>query len=163
MSATVRIVGRVYYISPVETIGQNGFQKRFVIIDDSRLKDGTAYPNYIQVDFTGDRMAQLDNFIQTQLVVIEGYLDGREYKGKYFTNVRGGKISPYQAPQAMSTAPQGYAPQQQPYQSPQQPYQSPQQAYQAPQQAYQAPQPTGNPFGVPQQPAAPIVNDGLPF
>ena len=132
MSAKTTIIGRIQFISDVESLGQNGFQKRYVVIDDTRVKDGKTYPCFYKVDFTGARMAMLDNFSTTQLVQIEGLVEGREYQGRYYHDLRGMSIAPYQYQQPQ---PQQYQPQ-------------PQNCQQGmPPQTYSQQMPYGQPFG----------------
>ena len=170
---------------PSKTNG-NTFQKRELILNDSYTKDGQDYYNYVLIEFTGDRMSSLDGFAPGQMVTVEACVNGREYQGRYFTTLRGLKISHYvppqqphspqpqqpQQPQAypqQSQQPQGYTqpqnyPQGQMY--PQQYGAYPQQAP-LPGQAY--PQQYGQPqqpYGQPQQPyntPGPSQNDDIPF
>lgn len=101
----------IRYISPVIEIpsktGGQSFLKRDLILDDSWSKDGTSHPNFVQIEFSGDKIAQLDNFIQGQQVTVEACVNGREYNGRFYTSLRGLSVSlyePQQAP-AYATAP----------------------------------------------------------
>ncbi len=135
----------IYSISQVQEIpsrnGGDPFRKRELILDDSWSdRDGVVHPNYVLVEFTGDKMSLLDNFQPGQRVNVDACVNGREYNGRVFTSIKGLGITPYQEqPQ------QGYAPQSAPAPGfgtyPQQP------SY--PQQGY-AQQPS-----YPQQPAYP--------
>ena len=183
----IETIKRISSISGIiEIPSKNGGQpyvKRQLVLDDTTEKDGNVYPNCICIEFTGDRMAQLDNFITNQLVKVEAFVSGREYNGSYFHNFRGLSIAPYtpqqpQGPQGYAqTAPQGYAqPPQQSY--PPQGYAQPQSPYgqAAPQGYAQAPAqqtPYGQPYGQPiqqqgygqpmQQKTYSDPNDDLPF
>lgn len=99
----------VHSISQVITIpsktGGQDFQKREVIIDDSWDKDGKHYPNYVLIEFTGDKMSQLDGIYPGMRVNIEGMLNGREYNNRIFNTVRGQSVTPYQAQQQYPSAP----------------------------------------------------------
>lgn len=129
----------IHYISPVLQVSDN-FQKRELILDDSWVKDGKTYPNYVLIEFTGDKMAMLDSFAPGQRVTVEAYVNGREYEGRYFNSIKGMGIVPYQAPSTVGQRPAQPAP----GSYPQQP------AYpQAPKAYPQAP------GGYPQQPAYP--------
>ena len=108
----------VHYISPVLQVSDN-FQKRELILDDSWEKDGKTYPNYVLIEFTGDKVTQLDNLAPGQCVTIEAYVNGREYHGRYFNSIRGQSVTLYQPQQrsgqtyqAQQTYPQqtGYPP-----------------------------------------------------
>ena len=104
----------IHYISPVieippKTAGGQSFAKRDLVLDDSWTKDGVTHTNYVLIEFSGDKMAQLDNFMQGQRVTVEAYINGREYNGKYFNSIRGQSVVPYQTQQAVNNAGQ-YAP-----------------------------------------------------
>lgn len=106
----------IYYVSPILQVSDN-FQKRELILDDSWEKDGKTHPNYVIIEFTGDKMAQLDNFYSGQRVTVEAFVNGREYEGRYFNTIKGQSVTLYQPKQSPSTmgqrpasaAPNGYA------------------------------------------------------
>lgn len=133
----------IYSISQVQEIpSKNGgapFQKRELIIDDSWTdREGVLHPNFVLIEFTGDKMQQLDNFQPGQRVNVDACINGREYNGRVFTTIKGLGITPYQQPQ--QTYPQ-----------------QPQQSYGAPAQPSAYPQQTAYPQqpGYPQQAAYP--------
>ena len=118
----MEIQGRIKTIFATETVGQNGFQKRDLVI----TTDG-QYPQDIIIQFTQGNCALLDNLQVGQIVKIHFNLQGREWTSpqgevKYFNTVVGWKIEliqttnvaqpQYQQPQYRQ-APQGYAPPQQ--------------------------------------------------
>lgn len=147
MSSNTTIIARIYEIREVEAVGSNGFVKRSVILDDGREFNGMYKPNWLKVDFTGDRVNQLDPFQPNQLVKIEGSLEGREYQGKYYTNIRGWRIEPYTPQQAYPS--QGSKQPSQPSQPQFQQY--PNQAPQTQPQGYS--QPSGTTYQQPRQEA----------
>ena len=160
----------IHYISPVIEIpsrsGGQSFLKRELVLDDSWTKDGKTYENFVLIEFTGDKMSQLDAFSPGQRVNVEAYVSGREYQGKVFNTIKGSTIELFQAQQpAPSTgqypqAPGGY-PQQGAYSPGGYP---PQPAYQQmggyPQQG-SYPQPQAPMPGAPQ--GGNLGPDGLPF
>ncbi len=182
--ATMEIQGRIIKINPTQTVGQNGFQRRDVVIMTEE-----QYPQYIPFDFVQEKCVLLDAFQEGQAVRISFNIRGREWvnpqgETKYIVNLQGWRIEnaemgqgqPAYAPQYGQPAypPQGYGqpqygqvPQYQQippqYQQvpPQYPTQAPQQAFQpTPQQAFGAP--TTAP--APQQGAsASLEEDDLPF
>lgn len=88
----MEIQGRIKTIFATETVGQNGFQKRDLVI----TTDG-QYPQDIIIQFQQDNCAVLDRFQVGQIVKIHFNLQGREWtnpKGevKYFNTVVGWKI-----------------------------------------------------------------------
>ena len=162
----MEIQGRIKTIFATETVGQNGFQKRDLVI----TTDG-QYPQDIIIQFAQGNCAVLDRFQVGQMVKIHFNLQGREWTSpqgevKYFNTVVGWKIEliqttnvaqQYQQPQYQQA--QGYA--QHPQGYPQQPqYAQPQQAQAYPPQGqpqYQQGQ-MFNQYG-----QAPSQGDGIPY
>ena len=104
----MEIQGRIKTIFATETVGQNGFQKRDVVI----TTDG-QYPQDIIIQFTQNNCALLDNLQIGQIVKIHFNLQGREWTSpqgevKYFNTVVGWKIEIVQPMQQYQQAPQGY-------------------------------------------------------
>lgn len=167
----------IHYISPVMQVTEN-FQKRELILNDSWERDGKTYPNFVVIEFSGDKMAQLDNFAPGQRVTVEAYVNGREHQGRVFNTIKGQTVALYQpqqsngigqrpapAPAPAPGYPSAPAYPQQAYPAtapapgyPQQPY-GQQQGAAYPQQAY-APAPGQPSYG--QQSHSPGVAD-LPF
>lgn len=115
----MEIQGRIKTIFATETVGQNGFQKRDLVI----TTDG-QYPQDIIIQFTQGNCALLDNLQVGQIVKIHFNLQGREWTSpqgdvKYFNTVVGWKIELIQTTnvaqqtQQYQQPPQGYAPPQQ--------------------------------------------------
>ena len=135
----ISATGRLHFVSPVITVGEKGFQKRELVLDDSYMKDGMTYPNFVSFDFTGERMAMLDQFQPGQLVTVEGFLKGnyitdKQGNQRVMHNLKGMSVAPYQRPQQTAPQPpQNYGQPQQPRQN----YGGPQQSYQQPTQTYQ--------------------------
>ena len=158
----MEIQGRIKTIFATETVGQNGFQKRDIVI----TTDG-QYPQDIIIQFAQGNCAVLDRFQVGQMVKIHFNLQGREWTSpqgevKYFNTVVGWKIELIQTTnvaQQQQQAPQGYA--QHPQGYPQQPqYAPPQQAQAYPPQGqpqYQQGQMFNN-YG-----QAPSQGDGIPY
>ena len=138
-------VGVIYSISPVVSVGEN-FQKRELVIDDSWVdRDQQVHPNYVCIEFSGERMALLDQFQPGQRVSVEAMVNGREYNGRYFVSLRGLTVI---LPMVQQTQQQQYsAPQPTPAYPQQQAF--PQQGYQQPQQAFPSQQYPNNQY--PQQ------------
>ena len=156
----MEIQGRIKTIFATETVGQNGFQKRDLVI----TTDG-QYPQDIIIQFAQGNCALLDNLQIGQIVKVHFNLQGREWTSpqgevKYFNTVVGWKIEliqttnvaqQYQQPQYQQ-APQGYAQQPQ-YAPPQQTQPYPQQGHPQYQQGQMF-----NQYG-----QAPAQDDGMPF
>ena len=151
----MEIQGRIKTIFATETVGQNGFQKRDLVI----TTDG-QYPQDIIIQFKQGNCAVLDRFQVGQIVKIHFNLQGYEWTSpqgevKYFNTVVGWKIEVVQPIQQ--------------YQQPMQQYQQPPQGYvQQPQYAQPAYPQQGQPqyqqgqmfnnYG-----QAPAQGDGIPY
>ena len=169
----MEIQGRIIKINPTQTVGQNGFQRRDVVIMTEE-----QYPQYIPFDFVQEKCVLLDNFQEGQTVRISFNIRGREWvnpqgETKYIVNLQGWRIEnaeiaqnyppqgqPYPQPQYQQAPPQYQqaAPQYQQQLPPQYQPQAPQQQFQStPQQA----------FGTPPAQNAPVATiepeDDLPF
>jgi len=110
----MEIQGRIKTIFATETVGQNGFQKRDLVI----TTDG-QYPQDIIIQFQQGNCTLLDNLQIGQIVKIYFNFQGREWTNpqgevKYFNTVVGWKIEvvqpmqQYQQPMQYQQAPQGY-------------------------------------------------------
>ena len=120
----MEIQGRIKTIFATETVGQNGFQKRDLVITTEE-----QYPNDILIQFTQQRCDLLNNLKVGQNVRVHFNSRGREWTNqqgevKYFNTIEGWKIELIQttnvaqhqyqqAPQGYPQPPQGYAPPQQ--------------------------------------------------
>lgn len=120
----MEIQGRIKVIFATESVGQNGFQKRDVVI----TTDG-QYPQDIIIQFAQGNCALLDNLQIGQIVKVHFNLQGREWTSpqgevKYFNTVLGWKIEliqttnvaqpQYQQPTPQYQQAQAYPPQGQP-------------------------------------------------
>ena len=157
----MEIQGRIKQIFAPETVGQNGFQKRDLVI----TTDG-QYPQDIIIQFAQGNCALLDNLQVGQIVKVHFNLQGREWTNpqgevKYFNTVVGWKIELIQTTNVaqQQQKAQGYAQHPQGYQ---------QQPQYAPSQQAQAYPPQGQPqyqqgqmFN--QYGQAPAQDDGTPF
>jgi hypothetical protein len=84
----MNVNGKIIVIGETETIGLKGFQKRLVVVQTDE-----QYPQTIPVEFTQDKTTLLNNFNINDFVEIGINLRGTEWKGRYFANINGWKIS----------------------------------------------------------------------
>ena len=127
----MEIQGRIKQIFPSQMIGQNGFEKRDLVIVTEE-----NYPQTIIIQFTQQRCDLLDSLQVGQNVKVYINIRGREWTNpqgetKYFNTIEGWKIEVIQttnvanqqpiqqAPQGYGQAPQGYPQQQSPAPPPQ--------------------------------------------
>lgn len=99
----------VHSVSPAIEIpsksGGQSFFKRELVINDSWEREGRLHTNFVVIEFSGDKMAQLDSIFPGQRVNIEGMLCGREYNSRIYNTVRGLSVIPYQAQPQYAPAP----------------------------------------------------------
>ena len=108
----MEIQGRIKQIFPSQVIGQNGFEKRdLVIITEEQ------YPQTIIMQFTQQRCDLLNNLQVGQNVKVYINIRGREWTNqqgeiKYFNTIEGWKIEVIQTTNVANQQPVQQAPQQ---------------------------------------------------
>ena len=108
----MEIQGRIKQIFPSQMIGQNGFEKRdLVIVTDEN------YPQTIIIQFTQQRCDLLDSLQVGQNVKVYINIHGREWTNpqgetKYFNTIEGWKIEVIQTTNVANQQPVQQAPQQ---------------------------------------------------
>ena len=108
----MEIQGRIKQIFPSQVIGQNGFEKRDLVITTEE-----QYPNDIIIQFTQQRCDLLDSLQVGQNVKVYINIRGREWTSpqgeiKYFNTIEGWKIEVIQTTNVANQQPVQQAPQQ---------------------------------------------------
>ncbi len=83
---TVIIEGQIHKVGETETFN-SGFQKRELVIDT-----GGDYPKKIPVQFTKDKCSFLDKLAPGFVVKVECFVNGNEWKGRFFVSLQAYKI-----------------------------------------------------------------------
>lgn len=86
-------------IGEIETVGAKGFQKRNLILSETNGQ----YENLICVEFSGKDITTPEQCSVGQMVTVSGFINCREWNGKYFTSLKGTFIN-----QAQETSPNEY-------------------------------------------------------
>lgn len=86
------LVGKIKILNGTQTLGNNGFRKREVVVTTQE-----QYPQHILVEFIQDKCDLLDSFVVGQEVSIALNLRGREWinpegVAKYFNSFQGWRI-----------------------------------------------------------------------
>ena len=108
----MEIQGRIKQIFPSQMIGQNGFEKRDLVIVTEE-----QYPQTIIIQFTQQRCDLLDSLQLGQNVKVYINIRGREWTNpqgeiKYFNTIEGWKIEVIQITNVANQQPVQQAPQQ---------------------------------------------------
>jgi hypothetical protein len=83
-----QLKGTIHSITPIETVGSNGTQKRSVV-----LNTGDQYNPHVAITFMGKSIDKAANLRVGQDVTIDVNIGSREYNGKWFTEVSGWKVA----------------------------------------------------------------------
>ena len=86
MSDNLKVTGKVVHIGEIETVSDK-FKKRIIAVETSG-----DYPQTVAVEFTQDKCDLLDKYSDNEQITIYFNLRGREWNGKYFTNLNGWRI-----------------------------------------------------------------------
>ena len=86
MSDNLKVTGKVVHIGEIETVSDK-FKKRIIAVET-----GGEYPQKVAVEFTQDKCELLDKYSVNEQITIYFNLRGREWNGKYFTNLNGWRI-----------------------------------------------------------------------
>ena len=108
----MEIQGRIKQIFPSQMLGQNGFEKRDLVIVTEE-----NYPQTIIIQFTQQRCDLLNNLQVGQNVKVYINIRGREWRSpygetKYFNTIEGWKIEVVQTTNVANQQPVQQAPQQ---------------------------------------------------
>ena len=108
----MEIQGRIKQIFPSQMLGQNGFEKRDLVIVTEE-----QYPQTIIIQFTQQRCDLLDSLQVGQFVKVYINIKGREWRSpygetKYFNTIEGWKIEVIQTTNVAYQQPVQQAPQQ---------------------------------------------------
>ena len=108
-------IGEIHSVGETQTVGQNNFRKRPIVLllkgDDQKPE----YPNYCEFEFTKDSCDKLDQFRVGQEVKIQWSLSGRIWEGngkgpKVFNTLKGWRIELMQEAAPSQPAPAQSAP-----------------------------------------------------
>ncbi|MCL6218583.1 DUF3127 domain-containing protein [Zunongwangia pacifica] len=96
----MELTGKIKVLNQTQIIGNNGFQKREVVIATEE-----QYSQKILVEFIKDQCDMLDAYAVGQLVKIDINLKGREWINpegvpKYFNSIQGWRIQSLDSPKA---------------------------------------------------------------
>ncbi|APG60994.1 DUF3127 domain-containing protein [Christiangramia salexigens] len=95
----MEVQGKIKLIGETKTFGNNGFQKREMVVTTEE-----QYPQHIMIEFVQDKTSLLDAFKVGQPVKVGINLRGREWvspqgETKYFNSIQGWRIENLAAPQ----------------------------------------------------------------
>lgn len=82
------LTGEIQHIGEIEQLSANAEKRIFVI----EIEPGT-YSQQIAFELFRDKVSLINNFKEGDIVTVEFNVKGREWKGKYYTNLSAWKIS----------------------------------------------------------------------
>jgi aspartyl/asparaginyl-tRNA synthetase len=83
MNNKIEITATCSHVGEIESIGQNGFKKRTFILKD---KSG-QYSKILAFTLKKDKVDKIDRRSVGKTVKVVGYVESREWQGKYYTEV----------------------------------------------------------------------------
>ena len=104
MSEQYKIRGRVIVVGETQEFGAKGFTKRQIVIETD-----DKYPQQVALDLIKDNCALGDTLSVGMDVTVFFNVRGREYKGKYYTNLEAWKLDVGQAPAQSEFSPEEVA------------------------------------------------------
>jgi single-strand DNA-binding protein len=103
---SLEIEGKLYLDLQTQQVSDKFKKREFVLLTDTH----TEYPQHVKFELTQDKCDLLDKFKEGQTITVSFNLRGREWNGKYFTNIQAWRIQAAATttappPQAQSGAP----------------------------------------------------------
>lgn len=83
----MEVKGKVLVVGVTESVGQNGFTKRLLVVETQE-----QYSQKIPIDFVKEKTALLDNIAIGQEVTVNINLRGSESNDRWFAQIQGWKI-----------------------------------------------------------------------
>ena len=83
----MEVSGKVVSVGQTESVGQNGFTKRLLVIETNE-----QYPQKLPIDFVKDKTSLLDQIKIDQDVKIQINLRGSEHNGRWYAQIQGWKV-----------------------------------------------------------------------
>ena len=99
------IIGKLHKIFDVEQKTESFKAREFVI------ETSGEYPQFVKFQATQERCAMVDTFKEGDMIKVHFDLRGREWQGKYFTNINAWKIEAASGASESSPAQEYSAPQ----------------------------------------------------
>lgn len=84
----MEVKGKVVFIGQTENVGQKGFTKRVLVVQELEGQ----YPQKIPLDFVKEKTALLDGINVGQEVKVQLNLRGSESNGRWYLSAQGWKI-----------------------------------------------------------------------
>ena len=82
------LTGKLIHLGPTEVVGTSQFEKRQIVVEQPG-----QYPQQIALELVKDKCSLANQFKVGDIVDVSFDLRGREYNGKYYTNLNAWKIN----------------------------------------------------------------------
>ncbi|WP_339889835.1 DUF3127 domain-containing protein [uncultured Flavobacterium sp.] len=83
----MEVSGKVVVVGQTESVGQNGFTKRLLVVETEG-----QHPQKLPIDFVKDNTNLLDNIQIGQVVKVQINLRGSEHNGRWYLQAQGWRI-----------------------------------------------------------------------
>jgi len=85
---SLEVTGKLYMAFDTQQVSDSFKKREFVLLTD----DDGKYPQHVKFELTQDKCNDLDMFKEGQTIKVSFNLRGREWQGKYFTNLQAWRI-----------------------------------------------------------------------
>jgi len=85
---SLEVTGKLFRVFETQAISASFEKREFVVVID----EDTKYPQHIKFELAQDKCAIIDNFHEGRNITVSFNLRGREWQGKYFTNLQAWRI-----------------------------------------------------------------------
>ena len=85
---SLEVTGKLYRAFDTQQVSDSFKKRELVLLTD----DDGKYPQYVKFELTQDKCNDLDMFKEGQTITVSFNLRGREWQGKYFTNLQAWRI-----------------------------------------------------------------------
>ena len=85
---SLEVTGKLYRAFDTQQVSDSFKKRELVLLTD----DDGKYPQHVKFELTQDKCNDLDMFKEGQTITVSFNLRGREWNGKYFTNLQAWRI-----------------------------------------------------------------------
>lgn len=99
MTNKIEVTAKCLAVGQVQTVGQNGFRKRDLVLHD----DSGKYPQLLAFTLKKDNVDRVNSQMVGHTLKVTGYVESREWNGRYFTEVTAVKVEDQEMAEAVGS------------------------------------------------------------